>query len=271
MTQVPLNSPLFKMAGLPESIRKRDGKLVAFDAAKIVNAMQRARAATGEFERAALDPVAERVLADIATLPAGGVPDIEHIQDSGRARAPGAPAISAPPAPTSSTASSTRRLREDSRTAGRRGSLDQRVPGAARLARQRQRQPGLFAGRPDPERVGQGGRQLLALPRLCAGGRARAPRGRHPHSRPRHARRLLRRLVAAHAAARGAERRARQGRGGAAEAPVERGRPDRQLPRHAAKRVGRRAGVQLVRHLPGALRPQGSTVLRRGAASASRS
>ena len=82
MTQIPMDSPLFKMAGLPQSIRKREGKLVAFDAAKIVNAMQRARAATGEFERAALEPVAERVLADIATLPAGSVPDIERIQDS---------------------------------------------------------------------------------------------------------------------------------------------------------------------------------------------
>jgi anaerobic ribonucleoside-triphosphate reductase len=82
MTQAPIDSPLFKLAGLPQSVRKREGKLVAFDAAKIVNAMQRARAATGEFERAALEPVAERVLADIAALPAGGVPDIERIQDS---------------------------------------------------------------------------------------------------------------------------------------------------------------------------------------------
>ena len=82
MTQVPIDSPLFKLARLPQSIRKREGKLVAFDAAKIVNAMQRARAATGEFERAALEPVAERVLADIATLAAGSVPDIERIQDS---------------------------------------------------------------------------------------------------------------------------------------------------------------------------------------------
>ena len=82
MTQFPLNSPLFEMAGLPQCVRKREGKLVAFDAAKIVNAMQRARAATGEFERAALDAVAERVLGDIAALPAGSVPDIERIQDS---------------------------------------------------------------------------------------------------------------------------------------------------------------------------------------------
>ena len=48
-----------------------------------------------------------------------------------------------------------------------------------------------------------------------------------------------------------------QGRGGPAEAPVERGRADRQLPRHAAERVGGRAGLQLVRHLHGAVRAQG--------------
>ncbi len=68
----------------------------------------------------------------------------------------------------------------------------------------------------------------------------------------------------------GAERRARQGGGGAAAAPVERGRPDRQLPRHAAERVGRRAGVQLVRHLHGAVRPQGPAVATTRCASASR-
>jgi len=82
MTEGPPNSPLFDLAGLPQSVRKRDGKLVAFDAAKIVRAMQRARAATGEFDAAALDPIAEHVLADIAALPAGSVPDIERIQDS---------------------------------------------------------------------------------------------------------------------------------------------------------------------------------------------
>ena len=53
---------------------------------------------------------------------------------------------------------------------------------------------------------------------------------------------------------------------GPAETPVERGRADRQFPRHAAKRMGRRAGVQLVRHLHGALHPQGQSDLRRGQA-----
>ena len=139
------------------------------------------------------------------------------------------------------------------------------------LARQRQRQPGLLAGRPDPQRLGQGGRQLLAQPRLPAGSRRGAPRGRHPHPRSRHAGRLLRRLVAAHAAARRPQRRAGQGRGRPAQAHVERGRPDRQLPRHAAERMGRRAGVQLVRHLHGAVHPQGQPDLRRRCSSASRS
>ena len=45
MTQAQPESTLFKIAGLPQNVRKREGKLVAFDAAKIVNAMQRARAA----------------------------------------------------------------------------------------------------------------------------------------------------------------------------------------------------------------------------------
>ena len=149
--------------------------------------------------------------------------------------------------------------------AGRRAGDDGRIPAAARLARQRQRQPGLVAGRADPQRVGQGGGQLLARPCLPAGGRARAPRGRPAHPRPGHAQRLLRRLVAAHAAARGPERHTRQGGIRAAAAPVERGRADRQLPRHAAERMGWRAGLQLLRYLSRALRAQGRAELRAGA------
>ena len=153
-----------------------------------------------------------------------------------------------------------------SQDAGRRRRVGRRVPGAEGLARQRQRQPGLFARRPDPQRLGQGRRQLLAVARLRAGDRARAPRRRRPHPRPRHARRLLRRLVAAPAAARRLERRPRQGRGRPAEAHVERRRPDRQLPRHAAERMGGRAGVLVVRHLHGAVRPPRRDGLRRGEA-----
>jgi hypothetical protein len=46
---------------------------------------------------------------------------------------------------------------------------------AAGLARQRQCQPGLFAGRADPQRVGQGDCQLLAHPCLPARSRLRSP------------------------------------------------------------------------------------------------
>ncbi|MNS99396.1 hypothetical protein D3C72_1337970 [compost metagenome] len=139
--------------------------------------------------------------------------------------------------------------------AGGRGKRDGRVPGPARLARQRQCEPGLQPGRPDPERGGQGHRQLLAVQRLRAGGRTRPSRRRHPHPRPGHAQRLLRGLVAAPVADRRLQRHPRQGRIHAAPAHVGRHRPDRELPGHAAERMGRRAGVQLVRHLHGALHP----------------
>jgi hypothetical protein len=137
--------------------------------------------------------------------------------------------------------------------AGGRRRLHQRVPGPLRLARVGQRQPGLFARRADPEHLGQDDRQLLAEPRLPAAGGGGAPQRRPAHPRPRHARRLLRRLVAAHAAERGPERRARQGRGRPAEAHVERRRADRELSRHAAERMGRCPGLLQLRHLHGAL------------------
>ena len=74
------------------------------------------------------------------------------------------------------------------------------------------------------------------------------------HIHDRHARRLLRRLVAAHAVERGFQRHSRARRGGPAEAPVQRPGADGQLPRHAAERVGRRPCVQQLRYLPRALR-----------------
>ncbi|ABA47568.1 Conserved hypothetical protein [Burkholderia pseudomallei 1710b] len=147
----------------------------------------------------------------------------------------------------------------------RRRIVDQRIPGPAGLARQREREPGLFARRPDPERVRQGDRELLAEPRLPERDRRSAPQCGSAHPRSRRAVRLLRGLVAAHAAQRRVERRARQGRVGAAEAHVERGRPDRELPRHAAERMGGRAGVQLVRHVHGAVRAPRRAHLRRSA------
>ena len=233
---------------------KRDGQRAPFELGKIASAIARAGAATGEFDAAEAAQLADAVGRVLAHRHAGGVPDIETIQDCVEHTLAAAGWFH--------TARAYivyrdrhERLRADRKTLVDVARVGRRVPRPEGLARQRQRQPGLLARRPDPQRVGQGRRQLLAVARLRAGGRPRAPRRRPPHPRPRHARRLLRRLVAAHAAARGPQRRAGQGRGAAAEAHVERGRPDRQLPRHAAERVGGRAGVQLVRHLHGAVRP----------------
>jgi hypothetical protein len=78
----------------------------------------------------------------------------------------------------------------------------------------------------------------------------RPPRGRPPPPRPRRPGRLLRRLVAADGARTGLQRRAGPRVERTSAALLERARPARQLPRHAAERVGGRAGVQLVRHLP---------------------
>ena len=82
------------------------------------------------------------------------------------------PATGARCAPTPSTASSTASCATRAHPGRRRG-VDEGVPAAARLARQRQCQPGLFAGRADPQRVGQGDRQLLARPCVPARGRRR--------------------------------------------------------------------------------------------------
>ena len=85
--------------------------------------------------------------------------------------------------------------------------------------------PGLFAGRPDPQRGRQGDGQLLAVARVHARDRRRAPQRRPAHPRPGHAVRLLRRLVAAHAAARSVRT--------ACPARWRRGRPGTCRPRSA--------------------------------------
>src|SRR5690606_34244292 len=67
------------------------------------------------------------------------------------------------------------------RPARARDPLHRRIPAPPGLARQRQRQPGLFAGRPDPEHVGQDDRRLLAQPRLPRGHRPGTSPGRPAH------------------------------------------------------------------------------------------
>ena len=137
-----------------------------------------------------------------------------------------------------------------------------------RLAGQRQREPGLLARRPDPADGGQGHRQLLAEPRLPAGRGRGPPRGRPPHPRPRHARPATARAGrCASFLAEGlngvpgqGRRRARRGTSASAVGQIV-----NFLGTHA-ERVGGRAGVQLVRHVHGAVRPARRPVVRGGPA-----
>ena len=146
----------------------------------------------------------------------------------------------------------------------RRG-LDRGVPLPPRLARQRQRQPGVLARRADPQHRGQGHRQLLAQPRVRARGGRGPPRGDlHIHDLDMFsgycAGWSLRTLLA----------EGFNGVGGKVEASPAKHfslgrRPDRQLPRHAPERVGRRAGVLQLRHLHGAVHPPRGPELHAGA------
>ncbi len=261
----PAERALSQPPALPAEVVKRDGQRAPFDLGKIASAIERAGAATGEFDAAEAAELAAAVGRVLAHRHTGRRP--RHRDDPGLRRAharrrrlvPHRARLHRLPRPPRAAA----RRPQDAR---RRRRVGRRVSRPEGLARQRQRQPGLLARRPHPQRVGQGRRELLAVARLRAGDRPRASRRRRPHPRPRHARRLLRRLVASPAAARGPERRARQGRGRAAEAHVERRRADRQLPRHAAERMGRRAGVLVVRHVHGAVHPPRRDELRRGEA-----
>ncbi len=240
--------PSTQQPALPAQVIKRDGARVPFELAKIASAITRAGAATGEFDGSEAQAARRSRRPRARPSPYGRRP--RHRGDPGQRRAHARRCGLVP------HGARVHRLSRSARTpsrrppdARRRRRVGRRIPGAEGLARQRQREPGLFARRAHPQRLGQGRRQLLAVARLRAGDRPRASRRRRPYPRPRHARRLLRRLVAAAAAARGPERRAGQGRGGAAEAHVERGRADRQFPRHAAERMGGRAGV-LARSTP---------------------
>ncbi|HEU4643987.1 MAG TPA: ribonucleoside triphosphate reductase, partial [Burkholderiales bacterium] len=63
-------------------IRKRDGSLAAFDAAKIASALERAGAATGEFGEADAARLAAQVARVVAHRLRGRTPGIEDIQDA---------------------------------------------------------------------------------------------------------------------------------------------------------------------------------------------
>jgi hypothetical protein len=195
----------------PLAVIKRDGRTAAFDLPKIASAIARAGAATREFDAERADALAAAVAGRLANRVTG----VEQIQDEVERVLLDAGHLATARAYIAYREQHARCAPTARRCVDVERSINEYLNRAG-LARQRQRQPGLLAGRADPQRVGQGDGQLLAQPRLPAGSRPGAPRGRHAHPRPRHALRLLRRLVAAHAAARGPERRAGQGGGGAA-------------------------------------------------------
>ncbi|TJZ77460.1 ribonucleoside triphosphate reductase [Chitiniphilus eburneus] len=67
------------MASLPQYIEKRDGRIVPFDGTKIADALQRAGAATGEFDADQANTLAASA---IGLLTPGRTPHIESIQDA---------------------------------------------------------------------------------------------------------------------------------------------------------------------------------------------
>jgi ribonucleoside-triphosphate reductase len=66
-----------------EQVRKRDGRIVAFDAGRITNAISRAMQATGEGSSDAAEKVSEQVVVTMAKkYPGVHIPSIEEIQDA---------------------------------------------------------------------------------------------------------------------------------------------------------------------------------------------
>ena len=66
---------------LPEQIRKRDGRIVPFDASKIVQALSKAAQAVQGADPDVLEPLVERVLEELGGLGLGVVPSVEAVQD----------------------------------------------------------------------------------------------------------------------------------------------------------------------------------------------
>jgi len=66
---------------MPKRVVKRDGTIVAFDAAKIADAIRRAGEATGEFSAGEAQHLTALVVKVLAYRHAGVVPQIENIQD----------------------------------------------------------------------------------------------------------------------------------------------------------------------------------------------
>ncbi|MDD3517687.1 MAG: ribonucleoside triphosphate reductase [Chromatiales bacterium] len=81
MSAEVLDAPAPVMVHLPLRVLKRDGREVAFDADKIVSAIRRAGAATGEFDEPAARRLTAQVVKVIAHRFAAAPAGIEHIQD----------------------------------------------------------------------------------------------------------------------------------------------------------------------------------------------
>jgi anaerobic ribonucleoside-triphosphate reductase len=64
-----------------EHIKKRDGKIVKFDASKITSAIAKAAKATGEFKLEEARALTSKVLDRAHSLSLGPVPQVEGIQD----------------------------------------------------------------------------------------------------------------------------------------------------------------------------------------------
>jgi ribonucleoside-triphosphate reductase len=69
------------VAAVPARIKKRDGDVVAFDADKILSAIRRAGAATGDFGDDEARLLSAQVVKVLSHRFAGQIPDIERIQD----------------------------------------------------------------------------------------------------------------------------------------------------------------------------------------------
>ena len=77
-----MNSPAIAFApGLPRRVVKRDGGEAPFDPAKIVSALRRAGAATGEYDADEARLLATQVLKIIRFKFEGGGPGVEQVQD----------------------------------------------------------------------------------------------------------------------------------------------------------------------------------------------
>ena len=64
-----------------QTIKKRDGRKVKFDSAKITKAIARAGVETGEFDEKVAAKLTDKVLKQLETRETRRVPGVEEIQD----------------------------------------------------------------------------------------------------------------------------------------------------------------------------------------------